>query len=464
MRNPLLVPELREMLSANRADELREFCEVTTPEMAAEFVGALSTDEQREILDMLDPEPRGRIFGHLDAEAQLALLPAVTTDRAVELLGRLGEDDRVRLLEGLSEEQQARLREALADVKPAEALPILEALETALEPEPEPAPIELTAEEIASEISEHLEIWRFAAGRVERASRLEKGCWVNIVNPTRENLPLIAQHFKIPIDFLTASLDIDETARVEVEDGATLFIVKVPYFDEKSVDVLYITIPIGIILAGNVVLTVCPKPDSVLRDFAENRVRNIARGDRFILQIIMRATLLYLQHLKQLNNAASIIQKKLEQESRNKQLIKLFHIEKSLVFFTTSLKSNMFLLERLKRIRVLTMDEACEDLLEDIFIECRQAIEMANIYSDILSGMMDAFASVISNNLNIVMKLLTSLTIIMTIPVLVASLYGMNVRLPMQDHPYAFLFVIGLSVSLSLAAVVYFLRRRWLQP
>jgi magnesium transporter len=464
MRNPLLVPELREMLSANRIDELRDFCEVTPPEMAAEFLGALSPEEQREILDILEPEMRGQVFGYFDEEVKVALLPLARTDQAVDLLGRLDEDDRVKLLERLSDEQQARLREALSDVKPAEARPILEALETAQEPRLPPPPSELTPEEIVSEISEHLEICRFVEGRVERSERLEKGCWVNIVNPTRENLPLIAQHFKIPADFLTASLDLDETARIEVEDNATLFIVKVPYFDEKNIDVLYVTIPIGIILVGNVILTVCPKPGSVLRDFAENKVRNVGRGHHFILQIIMRATLLYLQHLKQLNNAASIIQKKLEQESRNKQLIKLFHIEKSLVYFTTSLKSNMFMLERLKRVRALNMDDANENLLEDIFTECKQAIEMANIYSDILSSMMDAFASVISNNLNIVMKLLTSMTIIITIPVLVASFFGMNVKVPLQDHPHAFLIVMGISVSLSLAAVVYFLRRRWLEP
>jgi magnesium transporter len=464
VKNPLLVPELREMLAEGRTDELREFCEVTTPEMAAEFLGALSTAEQREILDVLEPEPRGRIFGYLDDDAKFALLSALTTDRGVELLGGLAEADRVRLLEGLSPDQQGRLREALTHLNPAEAQPILESLESALEPEPVRVPAELTAEEIAAEISHDLEILRFQAGRVERTTRVEKGCWVNIVNPNREHLQLIAQHFKIPVDFLTASLDIDETARVEVEDGATLFIVKVPYFDESSVDVLYFTIPVGIILTPSLVLTVCPKPDSVLRDFTENRVRGIAQGTRFILQIIMRATLLYLQHLKQLNNAASIIQKKLELESRNKQLIKLFHIEKSLVFYTTSLKSNMFLLERMRRLKVLRLDEASEDLLEDIVIECRQAIEMANIYSDILSGMMDAFASVISNNLNIVMKLLTSLTIIMTIPVFVTSVFGMNVRLPLQEHPHAFIFIMALTASLVLAAVVYFLRRRWLEP
>jgi magnesium transporter len=462
MRNPLLVPELREMLSSHSADELREFCEAATPETAAEFLAALSGPEQLEILELLEPELRERIFEKLDDEAKRALVPILTTDRAVELLGHLPEDERVDLLEQLSPEEQVHLREALAPVRPAEAQPILDALESALAPEP--APSDLTAEDIAREISEDLEIWRFVGGRIERAPRIEKGCWVNVVNPRPENLPLIAQHFRIPGDFLTASLDIDETARIEIEDGATLLIVKVPYFDEKNVDVLYFTIPIGIILAGGVVLTVCAKPDSVLRDFAQGRVRNVAPGGRFILQLLLRATLLYLQYLKQLNNAATVIQKKLEQESRNQQLIKLFHIERSLVFFTTSLKSNLFLLERLKRARILSLDEADEDLLEDIFIECRQAIEMSNIYSDILSGMMDAFASVISNNLNVVMKLLTSLTIIMTIPVLVASIFGMNVKLPMQDHPYAFVVVMGVSIALSLVAVIYFLRRRWLEP
>jgi magnesium transporter len=463
MKNPLLVPELREMLTSNRVDELRDFTEVTPPEMAAEFLGALSTAEQTEILDMLEPEARGKLFAAFDEDVKLALLEAVGNEQAVELLNSLSEDAKIELLERLSTEQQTRLRQALADVQPSEARPILEALDSALIIEPTPIPQELTAEEIASEISENLEFHRFVGGRVERIPRIERGAWVNIVNPTRDNLPLIAEHFKIPTDFLTASLDVDETSRVEVEDNATLIIVKVPYFDEKM-DVLYFTIPIGIILVGNHILTVCSRPNSVLLDFAENKARNIGGGHRFILQLILRSTLLYLQHLKQLNNAASIIQKKLEQESRNRQLIKLFNIEKSLVFFATSLKSNMFMLERLKRIRALDMDDLNENLLEDIFTECKQAIEMSNIYSDILSGMMDAFASVISNNLNIVMRLLTSITIILTIPVLVSSFFGMNVRVPMQDNQHAFLIIMGISVGLSTAAVIYFIKRRWLEP
>jgi magnesium transporter len=463
MKNPLLVPELREMLSSDRVDELRDFCEVTPPEMAAEFLGALSMEELREVLELLEPEGRGRLFGFFDEDVKLALLEGVSQERAMELLGSLSEEAKVDLLERLSEEQQTRLRQAVAELMPAEAQPILEALESALTDEPTPLPTELTAEEIASEVSQYLEIHRFVGGRIERAPRLEKGCWVNIINPTRDNLALIAEHFKVPTDFLTASLDLDETARVEIEDNATLLIVKVPHFDEKM-DVLYFTIPVGIILVGNLILTVCPKPNSVLSDFSDNKVRHIGGGHKFILQMILRSTQLYLQHLKQLNNAASIIQKKLEQESRNRQLIKLFNIEKSLVFFTTSLKSNMYMLERLKRVRALPLDDANESLLEDIFTECRQAVEMANIYSDILSGMMDAFASVISNNLNIVMKLLTSITIILTIPVLVASFFGMNVKVPLQNSPYGFLIVMGLSLALSTAAVVYFIKRRWLEP
>jgi magnesium transporter len=228
--------------------------------------------------------------------------------------------------------------------------------------------------------------------------------------------------------------------------------------------VLYFTIPVGIILVDGMIITVCTREADILKDFADNKVRNIGDGHRFILQFILRATVRYLQYLKQLNSAANIIQKKLEMESRNRQLIKLFNIEKSLVYFTTSLKSNMLMLERLRRMRLLEMNDTNENLLEDILTEGKQAIEMANIYSDILSGMMDAFASVISNNLNIVMRLLTSITIIITIPILIASFYGMNVPLPLAHSPYAFIMIVALSIFMSLLAVLYFVKRRWLEP
>jgi magnesium transporter len=464
MKNPLLVPELREMLASNKEDELRDFCAVTPPEVAAEFLGALSPSEQRQTLQLLEPEARATVFSHFDEEVRRPLLDLMSHDEAVELLAKMPLEARAAFLEGLSDEQQARLRAALEQNESEEAKPVLDALEDAIEAEPTPPPEEMTAEEIAAEIAPDVRAYRMAGGRVHASPRIERGGWVNLVNPDKDNLPLLAKHFKIPLDFLTASLDVDETARVEVEDDATLIIIKVPYFDENNIDVLYFTIPIGIILKKGLVITVCPKPGSVLQDFVDNKVRNIGGGHRFVLQLMLRASLLYLQHLKQLNNAANIVQKKLERESRNKQLIKLFNIEKSLVYFTTSLKSNAYMLDRVRRLRVIEMNDENENLLEDILTECKQAIEMANIYSDILSGMMDAFASVISNNLNIVMKLLTSITIIITIPVLVTSFYGMNVPLPMADSPYAFLMIMGLSALLCVGVILYFLKKRWLEP
>jgi magnesium transporter len=461
MKNPLLVPELRDMIAENRVDDLRDFCSSTAPEVAAEFLGALTTAELKDVLGLLEGAERAAVFANLDDEARLALVDALDKELASDLMAAMPEEARVAFLERLSEEDQAKMRAIFEQAPPEEAKPLLETLEEALE---KPEPEEMTAEEIASEVAEHLEFFRVAGGRVESIPHIERGCWVNVVDPTKENLPLIAEHFKIPLDFLTASLDIDETARIEVDEGATLFIIKVPYFDETNVDVLYFTIPIGIILTGGLTITVCSKQDSVLRAFMNNQVRNPAGGHRFILQIIFRATLLFLQHLKQLNNTANVIQKKLEQESRNQQLIKLFNIEKSLVYFTTSLKSNMLMLERLRRLRGFELTEENEDLLEDIVIECKQAIEMANIYSDILSGMMDAFASVISNNLNIVMRLLTSITIVITIPVLVTGFFGMNVSLPLEKEPYAYLSILGLCVALCLGAITYFRRKRWLEP
>ena len=265
------------------------------------------------------------------------------------------------------------------------------------------------------------------------------------------------------MDFLIASLDIDERARIEVEDDATLIILKIPVFDENNLDVLYVTLPIGIILLKDPIITVCAKETDILAILLITRLSTAQPLlTRFILQIFLRTVLLYLQYLKQINNATNIIQKKVEQASKNQQLIKLLNIEKSLVYFTTSLKSNQLMLDRLQKMKILKMDEEKENLYEDITTESKQAIEMSNVYSDILSGMMDAFASIISNNLNIVMKILTLITIILTIPVLFSSLYGMNVKLPFQDHPLAFFIVIGTSFLLSLLAIFIFIRKKWL--
>ena len=227
---------------------------------------------------------------------------------------------------------------------------------------------------------------------------------------------------------------------------------------------MYITLPIGIILVNEPAPHHVPEGESSCHDFIEGKVKNITDpfpSHKFILQIIYRSLVLYLQYLKQINNAANMIQKKLEQESKNKQLIKLMNMEKCLVYFTTSLKTNELMLERLQKHGIVQKSDEIEDLFEDIVIETRQALEMANVYSDILSGMMDAFASVISNNLNIAIKFLTSVTIIITIPATIAAFFGMNVRIPFQEHPDGFIFVIIASLILSIVAVLFFIER-WL--
>ena len=472
MKNPLLVPELREMLASHNIEELQDFCDTTPPAIAAEFLGSLTSDEEWEILENLSPEMRTLIFTNFDDEVKLRLIEKITADDARELISRMDVENREIFFRSMPQEKLKELRDLFLHIGDDAAYPLDQQREQiVLEfdqiiAEAQTGEEELTEEEIASEISQEIDIYKTVNNRIERVGRTEKGCWINIVNPSKENIPLIAQHFKIPVDFLTASLDIDETARIEIEDNGTLIIVKVPYYDENNTDVLYFTLPIGIILVNGYVITVCEKAETVLHDFIDNKVRYVStiNTDRLVLQIILRATMQYLGHLKQLNNAANIIQKKLEQESRNKQLIKLFNIEKSLVYFTTSLKTNALMMERLLRLHVLRMDDENENLYEDVVTENRQAVEMANIYSDILSGMMDAFASIISNNLNIVMKVLTSITIIMTIPISVTSYFSMNVILPIQNNPYAFLIIISFSLFLSLFAIVFFIKKKWLVP
>lgn len=193
-------------------------------------------------------------------------------------------------------------------------------------------------------------------------------------------------------------------------------------------------------------ITVCSKDVEVISDFVNGKAKNFFTENRscFLLQAFLRTALLYLKHLKEINKRTNAIEDELEKAMKNEELIKLLNLEKSLVFFTTSLKSNELMMERLQKTEIVKLDPDDKELLEDVFIENKQAIEMSNVYSNILSGMMDAFASVISNNLNVVLKLLTAVTIILMIPTLIASIYGMNVRLPFQNSPQAFLITIGI--------------------
>lgn len=258
---------------------------------------------------------------------------------------------------------------------------------------------------------------------------IEPGCWVNLLYPTEQELALVSSALDIDDSFLRAALDEEETPRIEMEDNQTLIIVDVPTA-EKSEAITYSTFPIGIIVTQDNIITVSLRETSILADFSDGVIKNVqtAQKTRFIFTLLLRAANRYLVYLRQIDRMSNSIERQLYKSQRNKELIQLLDLEKSLVYFTTSLKANEVTLEKILRGRILKLYDEDQDLLEDVLIEVRQAIEMANTFSSILSGMMDAFASVISNNLNVIMKILTSLTILITIPNIVFSYYGMNVK------------------------------------
>ncbi len=291
----------------------------------------------------------------------------------------------------------------------------------------------------------------------------EPGAWVNVVNPTPQEIQALVERFSIPSDFLTDPLDVDERARVEREEGNILILLRTPKREIEDADIPFTTLPLGIILTQDLVITVSLVEVDVVQEFLSGKVRNLgtANTTRFVLLLFMRTSLLFLRYLKEINRMTTAIEKRVHLALQNAQLIRLLNMEKSLVFFITSLRSNALMLEKFNTSGWVRMDEDDRDIFEEVVIENKQAIEMANIYTSILTGMMDAFASIISNNLNVIIKLLTTVTIILMIPTLFSSIYGMNVDLPFQSSPYAFFMVIGLSVLTAAIGIGIFWRKRF---
>jgi magnesium transporter len=303
-----------------------------------------------------------------------------------------------------------------------------------------------------------------ANGKMKEIDEIKNGCWINLVAPTEEEIRYIANHLDIPIDSIKDALDDEERSRVEKEDNHVLIIVDIPIAANDEVDgPMYETIPIGMIITNTCFITVCLQENPIFEEFSKNKIKNFYTfmKTRFALQMLYVISTYYLRYLKQINRRTSEIEKGLHQSMKNKELFSLLSMEKSLVYFMTSLKANNIVMERLLRLNYLRMYEDDQDLLQDVIIENKQAIEMAEVYSSILSGMMDAFASVISNNLNIVMKFLTAITIVISLPTMVASFYGMNVPIPYQHSPYAFLVAMLLAASLSAATAYIFWKKRY---
>lgn len=303
--------------------------------------------------------------------------------------------------------------------------------------------------------------------RLKELEEPQVSCWINISPPfSQEELEEVAQRFFIPLDFLIDSLDIDERSRYEKEDDVRLIVVNTPILNqsEEENDAIYITVPIGIILTVDHILTISSFENPVLQLFLDNKVKRFDPSDTsfFVTQILEQTVYRYLNCLKKLNLRRNLIEKELYDSSRNKELKELLSIEKSLVYFMNSLSSNELLKMKMKRTDFLGIrdDEDKSDLFEDIIIDNSQALEMANVYTNILNGTMDAYGSIISNNLNITIRRLTLITIILMVPTLIASFYGMNVPIPFMNNGFTVYGIVIMSIVSSLLVAWYFQRKR----
>lgn len=304
-----------------------------------------------------------------------------------------------------------------------------------------------------------ISIYKTVEEELMAMDKIEEGCWVSVIRPSAEELARLQDETGIDIDDLRAPLDDEERSRIELEDNYNMILVDIPSLDEKD---RYVTIPLGIFMTKELIVTVCLEETPVLKAFENKRVREFYtfKKTRFVFQILYRNATSYLRYLRIIDRKSDQIEEKLHISQKNSELIELLELEKSLVYFTTSLRSNEVVLEKLLRTDRVRKYPEDEDLLEDVIIENKQAIEMANIYSGILSGMMDAFASVISNNLNIVMKFLATVTIVLSIPTMIASFFGMNFdNIPLGHASHGFYTIIILTLVVSGVVALFFRKK-----
>ncbi|WP_333798733.1 magnesium transporter CorA family protein [Phnomibacter sp.] len=292
----------------------------------------------------------------------------------------------------------------------------------------------------------------------------EPGAWVNVLPPLKqEEFQQLSDNLEIPLDFLSDSLDIDERSRYEIDDNVRLIVIKTPAENNSfnDSDAFYITIPICIILTHNQIVTVNSFENAAIKKFF-NTFQNRKPDNRklMVLKVFEKVVVNFMDFLKEINHRRNLLEQKLYDSNSNEDLLELVRIQKSLVYFVTALRSNELLMMKLERTNFLSLNEEERDILNDLIVDNSQALEMANIYTNILSSTLDAFASIISNNQNVVLKRLTYVTIALQIPVLVASIYGMNVPLPGQESHYAFYIPVLLSVSLGLWLAWYFVRKK----
>ena len=306
-----------------------------------------------------------------------------------------------------------------------------------------------------------LTIYKTMEQGLEQLDSAANGSWIKVVDPTAEEIQKLAD-WGVDADYINYSLDLDEMPRIERDDDYTFILIRIPHRQPDN-DIPYITIPLGILIKGNMIVTICRYEKDMFKVLANGKYRLLKTGKRyrFALYIFLETATRYLNHLREINRLTEALEDQLQKSTRNSEVLGLLKYQKSLTYFATALRSNEVMMERVQRMQIFNYYEDDQDLLEDVLTENQQAIQMTNINTEILSSMMDAFASIISNNLNGVMKGLAAITIIINVPAVVAAFFGMNVTLPGEGHPLAFLGVFGLSFAMTAIAIFIFYKRDW---
>ena len=301
--------------------------------------------------------------------------------------------------------------------------------------------------------------------KLEKLNSFENGCWINLVEPNSSEIKEIASLLDIDIDSIKSALDEEERSRIDVEDNHTLILIDIPVDESDDNSTHYTTIPLGIILLNNAILTVCSAQTKIINDFIVGHIKDFYtyKKTRFILQILHKNASYYLHYLRRINRITTVIEREIYKSMKNKELLQLLELEKSLVYFSTSLKANELVLTKILRTPSIKRYQDDDDLLEDVIVENRQALEMATIYGDILSRIMDAFSAIISNNQNSVMQFLTSVTLIFSIPTLVSGFFGMNVGgIPYANDANGFWIVMLITTLICLVITIFMSKNKLL--
>lgn len=307
-----------------------------------------------------------------------------------------------------------------------------------------------------------LTIWK-NKGHFQQINKFERNCWINVTSPSPEEVDRLIEEFRVPDYYINDILDVDERSRMDVEGRWLLIIIRVPVFRNHS-NLPFVTVPLGVLISAHSVITLCIYENEVLRDMLnpmKNKNMSIESKSNFVLELFLRSSNQYLKYLKEINIRINNTEQELEKSTKNSEIQNLLKMEKCLLFFITSLKSNEILLTKLQRSRFARVEVLDEDLLADVYTETKQAIEMSQITSEIQAALMDTFASIVSNNLNVVMKQLTSITIILMIPTLISSFFGMNLTNHFESSTTAFVLVAIVSIVISIVTVMLFRRRNW---